>query len=364
MNDLIAEIGCEFDGVAGTLADHEMAWTRREYDAPAVDHAGDALINENASQAERDAALVVVNNWRSCHGFALNTMQMNLRNRAAELDPTALVAQRTKRLPAVVHKLDRLRRLKLSQIQDIAGCRSVLKDVKTVRELRQKYTAGRMHHVLVHEDDYIERPKPSGYRGIHLVYTYQSDANTHYNGLRIELQIRSRLQHAWATTVETAQLFTSQYLKSSQGDERWLRFFALMGSAIAVRENSPIVPKTPKSTSDLNKELRGIEAELDARKRLEAYGAALQTVEPTGGDYFLLHLDTKSDRLSVKGYTKRDLPTAQAEYADLERNSIGKPHENVVLVAVGSVKNLRAAYPNYYLDTRLFVEALTKAIEE
>jgi hypothetical protein len=104
-----------------------------------------------------------------------------------------------------------------------------------------------------------------------------------YNGLRIEMQLRSRLQHAWATAVETVGTFLRQALKSSQGEGAWLKFFALMGSALARREHTPLVPGTP-----------GAEA---------------------------------------------------------------------VLVSVDSVTALRSAYPNYFLDTKAFVEAYKLAVD-
>jgi hypothetical protein len=69
-------------------------------------------------------------------------------------------------------------------------------------------------------------PQKSGYRGIHLVYRYNG-RKTEYNGLKIEIQIRTVIQHAWATAVETVGMFTQQALKSSQGEQDWLRYFAL-----------------------------------------------------------------------------------------------------------------------------------------
>jgi hypothetical protein len=64
-----------------------------------------------------------------------------------------------------------------------------------------------------------------------------------YDGQRIEIQIRSKLQHLWATAVETAQIFTGQALKSKvkNASADWLRFFALTSSAFALREETPTV---------------------------------------------------------------------------------------------------------------------------
>ncbi len=60
--------------------------------------------------------------------------------------------------------------------------------------------------------------------GCYLIYRYFSDRQTKYNTLKVELQLRSQLQHAWAAAVETVGAFVQQALKSSLGEEEWLRF--------------------------------------------------------------------------------------------------------------------------------------------
>jgi len=237
-----------------------------------------------------------------------------------------------------------------------------MSDVKLVRALRKRYSESDIRHKLIAEDDYLASPKKSGYRGIHLIYEYKSDKSSTFNDLKVEIQLRSRLQHAWATAVETVGLFSSQYLKSSQGDKRWLRFFALMGSVIASRENSPAVPDTPSDTRSLIAELKDVSRDLDATARLKAYGQALTLVEPQSGAYFLLKLDAQTEDLTVVGYDRRHFASAQSDYLALEREQFGNPRIDTVLVSVDSVKSLRNAYPNYYLDTRAFVQVLERAV--
>ncbi len=157
-------------------------------------------------------------------------------------------------------------------------------------------------------------------------------------------------------------MFSKEYLKSSQGDPRWLRFFALMGSAIALRENAPPVPETPTSRVPLLTELKDIAQQLNARKRLLAYGEALSLVEPKDGSFFLMRLNASEGRLEVIGFKRTEHRLAQAKYMSLERDLVGKPDEDAVLVSVDSVKNLRSAYPNYYLDTKRFVKAFDQAV--
>ena len=172
-----------------------MAWTIPQYTPEYVDAAGQALIEDpsNLDPSVGDP-LVIVNNWRSSHAFPLNTMQMYLRNKSKQVDQNSLIAQRVKRLSSIRSKLKRFGWLSLSEMQDIGGCRSVVRSVNHVDKVVQAYRDSQIKHRLVDSDDYITRPKPSGYRGCHLIYEYYSDKKATYNDLKIELQIRSILQ--------------------------------------------------------------------------------------------------------------------------------------------------------------------------
>ena len=202
---------------------------------------------------------------------------MSLRHRARNLDRTALVAQRIKRLPSIIRKLELLDWMTLAQMQDIGGCRAVLRNIAHVKKLMLGYQAGYGVHKLVRCDDYIETPRKSGYRGVHLVYKYQSDGiGAPYNDQQIEMQLRSQMQHIWATAVETVDTFTRQALKSSLGQPDWLRFFALMSSAIAIAERSPLVPGTPQEGSALIAELRAVATRLDVERRFGAFPTVIK----------------------------------------------------------------------------------------
>ncbi len=174
-------------------------------------------------------------------------------------------------------------------MQDIGSCRAVVRSLRGIRRLVTLYEQSTFKHELSRSTDYIAKPRSSGYRGVHLIYRYHHKEPSPYNGLRIELQIRSRLQHAWATAVETVGTFLRQALKSSLGNDEWLRFFQLMGSAIAIREGTAFVPGTPTDRTELITELREAFNRLQIESRLGAYQRALQTVERTrvkGSKYF------------------------------------------------------------------------------
>jgi len=248
-------------------------------------------------------------------------------------------------------------------MQDIGGCRAVVGSCEKVFRIRKAYKESRIKHRLAREDDYIMQPKDSGYRGVHLVYRYFSDRKATYRGLQIEVQLRSSLQHAWATAVETVGTFLQQSLKASQGTPAWLRFFSLMGSATALREGTPTVPDTPASRTDLISEIRRYVDDLQVEAKLRAYGQALQEVERQVGNarYFLLDLRPSEQRVTVTGFGARQLDEATTEYLEVEKSLAG-PGAEAVLVSVESLDSLRAAYPNYFLDTKLFLEALGEVL--
>lgn len=344
-----------------------MDWVTPQFSRSEVDRAGQFLVQdwEEVNIEDYFHGLEVINNWRSSHSRPLYTFRFGVRRHAERVDGNALVAQRIKRLSSIRLKLKLSPNMKLSQMQDIGGCRAVVEDVRKVNRLVENYKSSDIKHKLIGQDDYIKNPKPSGYRSVHLIYKFFSDKKPTHNGLRVELQFRSQLQHAWATAVETVGTFTRQALKSSQGEEDWLRFFALMGTALAERENCPLVPGTPSDTRQLKAELREYAARLDVAQRLQAFGAALQTVEgmDIGKDanYYLLELDPSAMKINVLGYRRQDLERATKDYLEAEKSL--SANGDAVLVSVESMASLRRAYPNYFLDTHRFVEAVSLALE-
>jgi hypothetical protein len=343
-----------------------MEWAKPEYSKGAVDRAGAALMSPEISFAERREAAEVVNNWRASHNYPLNTFKVTLRRKAQEVDPERLVAQRIKRLTSIEAKLLRSKSMRLSQMQDLGGCRAIVGTVEQVQALVKKYEQGDLKHKLDDVDDYISRPKRSGYRGVHMIYKYNSDkqAPSVYNGLCIEMQLRTRLQHTWATSVETVGTFLSQALKSSQGEEPWLRFFSLMGSIFAMKEGAgSLVPDTPTTGAELVAEVREYAKLLNVEYALQAYQQAIRVAREgpeAGNHYYLLTLEPKEGRMTVKSFPRRLLDEASAEYLRVEERINAKDGAEAVLVSVDSIASLERAYPNYFLDTAVFLDELRK----
>jgi ppGpp synthetase/RelA/SpoT-type nucleotidyltranferase len=354
-----------------------MAWAARIHSKGAIDRAGRALVELAPDDPARDEHIQIVDNWRACHAYPLQVIKMTLSNRAKRINPNALIAQRLKRRPSIEIKLRDNPNMKLSQMQDIGGCRAVLRDVNSVRELVAKYKESHAKSPKNRSDwdgsddfDYIARPKPDGYRSVHLVFRFRSPSHEHaiYNGQRIEIQIRSKLQHLWATAVETAQLFTGQALKSKvkNASEDWLRFFALTSSAFALREKCSPVPGTPSTRAELIDELQQVADRAGIMQNLADWNEVVHMIEAPdrpGAYFYLLTVDVARRTLRVSSYRKDQAVAAQRAYDAAEKETEKDENIQVVLVSVEDVAALRKAYPSYYVDTQDFITAVQRELK-
>jgi hypothetical protein len=345
-----------------------MAWTEPQYQRKEVDAAGRELgkLIFPVDTIAGINALGIINNWRSSHSYPLNTFQMTLRRKGRKIERNVIVAQRIKRLESIHAKLARQPSMRMSQMQDIAGCRAVFKHMRSVRRLILMYKSSKFDHSFKGEKDYISNPKSDGYRCHHLVYEYKgTDATKAYNGTKIEIQIRTQLQHAWATAVEAVGIFTKQALKSNQGNQDWLRFFALMSTAIAAIEQCQPVPGTPTIKSELITEISALVDDLHVWEMLMVYNTSINLVgSAKDAKYFLLTLehDPAPGKITVWRYKAKDSEQANRHYTNLEARLPEESSMQIVLVSVENVNALRRAYPNYFLDTKVFGDTVTKVL--
>lgn len=346
------------------------AWSTPSYSRTQVDAAGAAVIRERTALDEQRRARVVVNDWRAAHSLPLERVRIELQERVAGLGGDALVAQRLKRLSSIDMKLRRFPTMRLARMQDVGGCRAVLPSATDVQRVAEDYASRPPRHPISHVDDYISGPKSSGYRGVHLVGRFRpaSEQEAPYEGMRIEIQLRSRIQHVWATTVETVALFSGQALKSSIGDANWLRLLALMGSEFAFDERLPVVPDTPRDRKALREELAPLARALDASARLQRYRETLRVQEGLvrngRAEYFHIVVESTpndSARVRWNEYAEEERDEAIRAFEEVEAAIGHFPGADTVLVRVASVEALRDAYPSYFADTRDFVERLTQA---
>lgn len=262
----------------------------------------------------------------------------------------------------------------LARMQDIGGVRAVVNTIEEVRDLEAQYTRpNAFSHILHHEPyDYIGHPKSDGYRGVHLVYKYHNTLARNgkaqeYEDLLVELQLRTKLQHTWATAVETVGTILGEGFKSGLGNEAWREFFALVSSAFAIIEKSPVLEQHSKYTNEeLFKKLIDIERRLKVREQIQGLTVAADAIQQhgIGGYYNLIILDLARKSVRIRAYTSDQLLQASRDLAEMEKKQSEGTAIDAVLVSAGRLKLLKRAYPNYFLDIRDFLKKIEIIVQE
>jgi ppGpp synthetase/RelA/SpoT-type nucleotidyltranferase len=327
------------------------------YSRSYINRIGEILADDNSTDDELESASQTLNDWRALHLYPMNTFQATLRKYVGEIDPKGIVAQRLKRHPTIVDKLkNRQKTMNLGRMHDVGGLRAIVNSVPKVRAIEKKFKHYRAKHLLKKTYDYITEPKESGYRGIHLVYEYHNPKKPDCDGLLIEIQLRTRLQHLWSTAVETAGFFFQESLKSSQGNERRLEFFQQVSALFALEEGQPTSPQFRHFTREtLIDKLRQFEEQYGILPQLEAIQIASRVKSEqklADAAYWIIKTNLDPPSMEIIPFVKRQQSSANLLYGFLERKT-GKGQ--VVLVSTDSVKKLEKAYPNFFLDIRDFI---------
>lgn len=258
----------------------------------------------------------------------------------------------------------RFPKMRLSRIQDIGGCRVVVPNVKLARRIAKEYVSKNKRHKRIksREHNYINKPKLDGYRSIHMVYSYNSinKVGEIFNGRLVEIQIRSQLQHVWATALEIVDLFANQTMKFGGGSPGWKYFFKLVSSAFAMEEKCPLVSETPTNKKELYEEIKRMAKELNVVEKMMAWRATVGHLSDKNNSLFVLKLDIKKKQISYIPFKndKEGWEKANEEYAREEKKYREDKDCDLVLVGADNIKDLTYGYRNYFADTEEFLKQL------
>ena len=264
--DQVAEHGDPSDPEFSDMADFpSFNYTKADVKAASRVIGNEAIWTPETEDSIR-CAFSVANNWRQSHAFPMNSIRISATWHVRHLQ--RISAGRLKRMSAIRAKLRRIPHLRLDNLQDIGGCRIVLPEIEHVQYLSAKIRE-KLRHELRKESPYILEPKDDGYRSHHMIWLYVGKGrNKVFDGRSIELQIRTSLQHAWATAIEAVGTFRNEALKSGEGSPEWRRLMTLMSADFCDLENCPTPDKTPDRPAR-RKEICDLAKSLDAVATLE-----------------------------------------------------------------------------------------------
>ncbi len=341
------------------------AWAKSSHSGKAVKRAGEALLKGQLGPLEHLNAMQVLSDWRSSHAYPLHAILILLRKHSTLVDRNAIVVRRLKRTPSIISKLARYPEMKLNRMQDIGGCRAIVANVKFVERLLEQLNKSRTRHIIHKVSNYIANPKDTGYRGIHVIYKYNA-SKEEYKDYFIEVQLRTKIQHAWATAVEIVDTYTNQALKSNQGDADWKKFFIYASAEFAKLEGreAGLHVDGVNTKNEMKKYL----SKLSVMGKLSAFSESSRFISDRQSskdfDYFLLNMKHENGAVTVtvNGYKSAQLQVATEKYLELEREAANTLND-VVLVSAGSLNELKKAYPNYVADSKEFIKFVKQALE-
>lgn len=348
------------------MSDPKRPYEFPKYSKGRVDRAGQRIGTPAATPDD----FAVLENWRASHANILNTFKTILYNRAKGMD--VQIAQRLKRRPTIIDKLTREPDMHLSRMHDIAGCRVIVNSLEDLEDFRRRVHEARFDHKRrgVEGDrwNYISRPKQSGYRGVHDVYTYHVEPKKGiarekqpWNGMLVEIQYRTTIQHAWATAVELAGLVTQNDPKFDRGNPDFIEFFRLSSEILARAFEDSASCCFDLGNEELIASFQALEAKTHILRLFSELQKSRGGVQLTGASILIFHYQTDlfgREQLEVKKFDS--VNAAIQEYNRLEQELAERA--DIVLVGSRSGEAIKSAYRNYFSDAEEFISLVQDGI--
>lgn len=160
-----------------------------------------------------------------------------------DLERVGEISSRLKTFPAIARKLARRPTMKLTQMQDIAGCRGVFSSQEQVDTAIEALLTVYPDARVVNR---VERPARTGYRAKHVIVKEF--------GCPVEIQLRTESQSSWADTVERFGIrfgLTGVHnsLKDGDGPDVVVRYFEVAAEMLHTRETAS--PRHAQAIQDL-----------------------------------------------------------------------------------------------------------------
>ena len=116
-------------------------------------------------------------------------------------------------------------------------------------------------------------------------------------------------------------------------------------------------------------QIREKETELNVIKKMQGWADGIRVFTHAKKTkpklvYFLLELNINSENLNITEYSEKQTNRAIDDYAKLEKDNQGNKGYDVVLVGADASTDLAKAYPNYFGDTKEFIDILKKVVNK
>ncbi len=294
----------------------------------------------------------IFDEYRKRHLGPLTEISMDLQKWLADYECEFYIAQRLKRKPQIISKLKRLH-VRLTQLQDIGGARIVVEDNDQVEKIYAY-----LHDELKKQDkisvirvkDYRERGRDTtGYRALHVIMSL--------DGVFVELQIRSRIQHYWSELIERTSVVYGFTLKEQKGDPEVIHYFQQLSYAFyEIESGRDITSSMQISLEEFRKKAEEIIQSSDNKRIFDSFihDDILKTMSSreksrgVGFKNWLMIFDWNSGSFIDWSDVGRDIDQAVNTYVKAESQYNQGEGFEVVLIGSSSVATIRQTHSHYF----------------
>lgn len=317
-----------------------------------------------------DPDFVIVDKYRRSHADSLNATYEVLESICDKVVGQGYItSQRLKRMPTILDKIKTGALEDLSSMQDLGGCRAILPEIKTAREVYAKLleiVPTQFNGPAKGLKDYITNPKAVGYRSLHMVVTAEHLDEDDVKVTRpVEIQCRTRLMHLWATAVEAYDLINGSKDRTKRAltpETPAANFFMWASAALCKIEDSPAPPNSSEECSVIAKALRTEESKFILNKLESAADAAVgiaQAKRKVGRNGLVLVWLKRNSAGRLDRHVEDFFSTEESLALNrLVEEESTECNDAAVLIRLQDVEQAGEALLGYYMNTQEFRDIL------
>lgn len=244
--------------------------------------------------------------------------------------------------------------VRLSQLQDIGGTRVIVDQNKDVDDLvnflKDRFYSSKEVKVVRLTDYRGEGREDSGYRAFHLILER--------DGYKMELQVRSKIQHYWAEIIERTSVIYGHHLKELEGHQDVIQYFKKLSDLFYEIEAG----RTPSAQlrtkiEDLRLKSEQIIQNADKKNVFSSYineGVTKdleqkeKSLGPSGLNYWIFVFNWNIGSFVVWDLITNDPQGAIKKYVEYENKYTSDNGFEVVLVGSSKVTTLRQTHSHYF----------------
>ncbi len=242
--------------------------------------------------------------------------------------------------------------MRLTQLQDIGGSRIIVDRNTEVNRLID-FITGQINKgaafSLKRIADYRVRGRDqTGYRGTHLILER--------DGCTLELQLRSRIQHYWAESIERSSVIYGYHLKEQEGNPEVISYFKNLSDVFYEIESGRDPGAREKIELDRQREVaQQIIYASDRNRVFDSYVnedvvRTLQTVQGSEDaiNNWIIVFDWKSGVFVTWEAVGRDAREANRKYISYERQFPANQNYEVVMIGSSDIATVRKTHSHYF----------------